>query len=175
MKETDKRVIVLSSVEMHIRHGKRWDQFKEEMFPKILNKSVEHIDIVEAVGLFLNLYFGLLVRDNKIINTRLKEKDITYNIKKSVKEILKIRNRYIHIDYEKTQVTNNGKKIEEPINFAFIHNLKNDLDWINHNQSNINSNDFEGVKEIISFFYELIKSCEKYGKANDFKEVGQEC
>ena len=76
----DSRIIVLIPDSMHVRHGKRWNFFQKELIPKIQSKSVRFVDIIEAINLFLNIYFGFLVRDTKSIDSELKEIDITHLI-----------------------------------------------------------------------------------------------
>ncbi len=156
---------------MHIRHGERWNCFREELIPKVYTKCVQFVDIIESINLFINIYFGLLVRDAKSINDGLEEKDITSQIKLNIKEVLKVRNRYIHVDYKKTGVTNNGKEIIEPMNFAFVQNVKNELGWIENNQMNINDNDFNGIKNMLKFIIDLIDSCRETANANKFKVI----
>lgn len=166
----DNRVIPLRSGSMHVRHGIRWNYFYDEMILKIHHrKKIESVDLIEGISLFLNIYFGLLVRYEKKIDEKKGEKNITYDIKKNIPETLKIRNRFIHIDYEKTKVTNNNRPITEPMNFAFVQNLKSELTWISTNKKSIENNDFTGVKHMVNFLLILIEKSSDICTANLYK------
>ena len=92
----DKRILLLESNSLHIRHGIRWNSFEDEISLKIYHKQkLLSVDITEAITLFLNIYFGLLVREEKKINPNTKERDITDQVKNNIRELCKSRNRFI--------------------------------------------------------------------------------
>lgn len=152
---------------MHLRHGIRWNAFNKEMEEKNrIGVSIKSIDVIEAVELFLNIYFGLLVREEKSANKSLTERDITYSIKPNISEMIKVRNRFIHIDYEQTNIKNvKGEKAVIQGGVAFIPNIILELNWVLDNQMNISRGDFEGIRIMVKLIFKLIEKCDDFAIA----------